>query len=130
MQLLTSLGHPNKPHFLIFSSLPYLKNKSSSEVRRKECHWEDAVAKLDNSILESSDTDVHPSKEQIKVVKLNLQKLFVQMFQKQNTSWKKTNLKCEDCEYTTKGELYFVKHSAKLQNQFVECGLDYLTVQV
>ena len=45
------------------------------------------------------------------------------MIQKQNTSWKKTNLKCEDCEYTTKGELYLVKHSAKLHNQFVECGL-------
>ena len=51
-------------------------------------------------------------------MKLNLQRLFVQ-----NTSWKKTNLKCEDCEYTTKGELYLVKHSAKLHNQFVECGL-------
>ena len=45
------------------------------------------------------------------------------MIQKQNTSWKKTNLNCEDCEYTTKGELYLVKHSAKLHDQFVECGL-------
>ena len=56
-------------------------------------------------------------------MKPNLQRLFVQMIQKQNTSWKKTNLKCEDCEYTTKGELYLVKHSAKLHNQFVVCGL-------
>ena len=33
------------------------------------------------------------------------------------------NLKCEDCEYTTKGEPYLVKHSTKLHNQYVECGL-------
>ena len=59
----------------------------------------------------------------VMLMKPNLQRLFVQMIQKQNTSWKKTNLKCEDCEYTTKGELYLVKHSAKLHNQFVECGL-------
>ena len=48
---------------MVLSSLPYLKNKSSSELRRQECHWEDAVAKLDNSILESSDKDIHPSKD-------------------------------------------------------------------
>ena len=57
------------------------------------------------------------------LMKLNLHRLFVQMIQKQNTSWKKTNLKCEDCEYTTKEELYLVKHSAKLHNLLVECGL-------
>ena len=56
-------------------------------------------------------------------MKLNLQRLVVQMIQKQNTSWKKTNLKCEDGEYTTKEELYLVKYSAQLHNQFVECGL-------
>ena len=57
------------------------------------------------------------------LMKANLQRLFVQMIQKQNTSWKKTNLKCEDCKYTTKGELDLVKHSAKLHKQFVEWGL-------
>ena len=57
------------------------------------------------------------------LMKLNQQRLFVQMIQKQNTSWKKTNLKCEDCQYTTKGELYLVKYSAKLNSQFIECGL-------
>ena len=53
----------SKSVFLILSSLPYLKKKSSSELRRQERHWEDAVAKLDNSILESSDKFIHPSKE-------------------------------------------------------------------
>ena len=48
---------------MVLSFLPYLKNKSSSELCRQECHWEDAVAKLDNSILESSDKDIHPSKD-------------------------------------------------------------------
>ena len=48
---------------MVLSSLPYLKNKSSSELRRQECHWEDAVAKLDNSILESFDKYIHPSKD-------------------------------------------------------------------
>ena len=57
------------------------------------------------------------------LMELNLQRLFVQMIQMQNTSWKITYLKCEDCEYTTKGELYLVKHSTNLHNQFVECGL-------
>ena len=167
---------------MILSSLPYRKNKSSYELRRQECHWEYAVAKLDNSIMESSDQDVHPSKysnkgskteptnisevkeksghqvpqfncdqcifqgascKEIKhrtrlrqkihhldekkvivmLMKLNLQGLFVQMIQEQNSSWKKTNFKFEDCEYTTKGELYVVNHSAKLHNQFVESGL-------
>ena len=56
-------------------------------------------------------------------MKPNLQRRFVQTIQKQNTSWKKTNFKCEDCEYTTKGKLYMVKHSAKFHNQFVACGL-------
>ena len=58
MQLLTSLCHSNKRHFLD----PFFFN-FSSELHRQECHWEDAVAKLDNSILESSDKDVHPSKD-------------------------------------------------------------------
>ena len=64
----------------------------------------------------------------VMLMKPNLQRLFVQMIQKQNTSWKKTNLKCEDCEYTAKGKLYLVKHSGKLHNQFVECGaLPYIS---
>jgi hypothetical protein len=66
MQLLASLGHPNKPHFLGPFFFTLLKNKSSSELCRQECHWEDAMAKLDNSILESSDKDIqarYPSKE-------------------------------------------------------------------
>ena len=58
----------------------------------------------------------------VMLIKSNLQRLFVQMIQKQNTSWQKTNLKCEDCEYTTKGELYLMNHSAKLHDQLVECG--------
>ena len=48
---------------MILSSLPYLKNKSSSELRRQECFWEVALAKLDNSILESSDKDFHQRKD-------------------------------------------------------------------
>ena len=63
-------------------------------------------------------------------MKPNLQRLFVQMNQKQNTSWKKTNLKCEDCEYPIKGELYLMLHSAKeggwkYHNRYK--GLDCLT---
>ena len=139
------------------------------------------MAKSDNSILESSDKNVHPSKvlnkgneteptnisevtekfasqvpqfkcdqiilqgdsyKEVKhctrmkqkihkldgkkmivmLIKTNLQRLSVQMIQNQKTSWTFC-LKCEDCEYTTKEELYLVKHFSKLHIQCVECGL-------
>ena len=56
------------------------------------------------------------------LMKANLQRLSVQMIQNQKTS-RTFCLKCEDCEYTTKEELYMVKRSSKLHIQCEECAL-------
>ena len=63
MQLLASLGHPDKPYFPDPPSYFSKKMKSSSQLLHKERLWEGDVPKSDMSVLESYDLDVHPSKE-------------------------------------------------------------------
>ena len=55
MQLLASLGHPDKPHFPNPPSWSSQKKKVPSQLLRQERRWEGAVAKLIKSILESYD---------------------------------------------------------------------------
>ena len=46
----------------------------------------------------------------------NLQRLFVQMIQNQETLWERNiTLKCEDCEYTTKEKL-LTKYTTSVQS--------------
>ena len=60
MQLLASLGLADKPNIPV---LFFLTQSEEEVFFLTPHHWEDAVAKSDNFILESSDKDVHPSKE-------------------------------------------------------------------
>ena len=43
---------------------------------------------------------------------------------------KEITFKCEDCDYKTKEELYFVNHADKIHNQCPEWDLHYLPCQV